>query len=175
VNGEVLWSEKWLEKFRRAGQVPAFQAAQNEEAIAGQFRPMLRIAADLGFVSDRGLAMVYDRVVTQGLGAGLRWVVQTAGPLRTAMQRQHALQMLGYQNAQQFQQAMGDLPQNGVFGPETHAALIAALREQGAAALPSNEDLMCRMITAANGNAKRRLLRLRDSTNLKDVVYSLVH
>ncbi len=173
IGGEVLWSEKWLERFRRAGQIPVFQAAQNEEVIAGQFRPMLKIATDLGFLSDRGLAMVYDRIVTRGLGAGLRWVVQTAGPLRTAMQRQHALQMLGYQSAQQFQQAMGNLPQNGVFGPETHAALVAALREQGAAALPSVEELICKLVISASGNAKKRLLRLRDSMNLKDIIYQI--
>jgi len=39
VAGEVIWSPGWVERFRQAGAVPAFQAAQNEEAIEGQFRP----------------------------------------------------------------------------------------------------------------------------------------
>ncbi|MGH7451620.1 MAG: papain-like cysteine protease family protein, partial [bacterium] len=95
VGGEPLWSATWVEKFRRAGEVPAFQAAQNEEAIEGLFRPMLKTAGRLGLISDRGLARAYDRVVTRGLGGGLRWLVQAAGALRTAAQRQHALQMLG--------------------------------------------------------------------------------
>lgn len=172
VGGEPLWSATWVEKFRRAGEVPAFQAAQNEEAIEGLFRPMLKTADRLGLISDRGLAMAYDRVVVRGLGGGLRWLVQAAGALRTPAQRQHALQMLGYENLAQFQAAVGDIPQNGIFGPETHAALMAALRQQGAALLPSPEELVCRLVAVAQGAAKKRLMRLRDSNNLTDVIYN---
>ncbi len=173
VGGEPLWSAAWIEKFRRAGEVQAFQAAQNEEAIEGLFRPLLKTAGRLGLSSDRGLAMAFDRVVTRGLGGGLRWLVQAAGVLRTAAQRQHALQMLGYENLAQFQATAGDLPQSGIFGPETHAALIAALRQQGAATLPSPEELVCRLVAVAQGAAKKRLMRLRDSGNLMDVVYNI--
>jgi hypothetical protein len=173
VGGELLWSAGWVERFRKAGAVPAFQAAQNEEAIEGQFRPMLNIAFNLGFVTDRGLAMVYDRVVTRGLGGGLRWVVQAAGPLRTAAQREQALALLGFDDVLQFQNAAGWTPQTGRLGPETHAALVGALRRQGAISLPTSDDLAGRLVAAAAGPARTRLLRLRDLPAFSDTVYRL--
>jgi len=173
VGGEPLWGATWVERFRRAGAVPAFQAAQNEEAIEGQFRPMLKVAFGVGLVSDRGLAMVYDRVVTHGLGGGLRWVVQAAGSLRTAAQRAYALQTLGYESVQRFQASTGGIPQDGRFGPETHAALLSALRRQGIATLPGPEELVWRLAAMATGATKQRLVRLRDSAALNDNVYSL--
>jgi hypothetical protein len=173
VGGELLWSVGWVERFRKAGAVPAFQAAQNEEAIEGQFRPMLNIAFNLGFVTDRGLAMVYDRVVTRGLGGGLRWVVQAAGPLRTAAQREQALALVGFDDVLQFQNAAGWTPQTGRFGPETHAALVGALRRQGAISLPTSDDLAGRLVAAATGPARARLLRLRDLPAFGDTVYRL--
>lgn len=173
VAGTPLWSQNWVEKFRRAGEVPAFQNAQNEEAIEGQFRPMLAIAAGLSLSSDRGLAMMYDRVVTRGLGGGLRWVVQAAGPLRTAAQRQHALRTLGYDSVSGFQRAAGVSSPEGVFNPQTHAALVAALRERGVLPLPSPHEMVCRIVQAATGVAKQRLLRLRDSSRLQDIVFRL--
>jgi V8-like Glu-specific endopeptidase/N-acetyl-anhydromuramyl-L-alanine amidase AmpD len=173
VGGEVLWGPTWVERFRRAGAVPAFQAAQNEEAIEGLFRPMLNVAAGLGFVTDRGLAMVFDRVVARGLGGGLRWVVQAAGPLRTAGQREHALEMLEFEDLIQFQTVVGWVPQNGRFGPETHAALVGALRRQGVLPLPGPDELVCHLAAAATGSAKRRLVRLRDSANFADTVFAI--
>src|SRR5207244_3551556 len=128
------------------GEEPAFQAAQNEAAIEHQFRPMLNVAFGLGFTSDRGLAMVFDRVVTEGLGTGVRQVVQAAGALRTAAQRAHALHILGYTNLAAFQATTGWTPQDGNFGPETHAALVGALRQQGGATLPIARELMTRLV-----------------------------
>jgi hypothetical protein len=172
VGGDVVWSPKWIERFKLAGTIPTFQAAQNEEAIEGQFRPVLRIAAGLGLTSDRGLAMIYDRVVSRGLGGGARWVVQAVGPLRTAAQRSHALQMLGYQSVAEFQAAAGIGPDD-VFTPETHAAMVDTLRRQGETPLPTAGELVCRLVAAATGRARQRLLRLRDSTALLDTVYDL--
>jgi hypothetical protein len=171
VGGEVLWGPGWIERFRRAGAVPAFQAAQNEQAIEGQFRPMLPIAFALGLSTDRGLAMAFDRVVTQGLGGGLRWVVRAAGPLRTAAQRAHALEVLGFDDLFQFQAAICAVPATGRFGPETQAALVGALRRQGVIPMPTADELMGRLVAAATGTARRRLIRLRDSTNLTDFAY----
>jgi hypothetical protein len=172
VGDEPLWSPVWVERFRRAGGVAAFQAAQNEEAIEGQFRPMLNVAFALGLTTDRGLAMAYDRVVTRGLGGGLRWLVKAAGPLRTSAQREHALSMLGFRDVTQFQQAVGWIQPNGLFGPETHAALVGALRQQGRATLPTADQLMARLVAQATGPARARLLRLRDSAALTDVAYA---
>ena len=129
VGGEVLWSPAWVERFVRLGAVPGCQYAQNEEAIDGLFRPMLKIAAGLGITSERGLAMMLDRVIARGLGGGLRWVLSAAGPLRTGVQQAHAFATLGCQDARGFQALRPDLPQDGVLGPETYAALVGALRE----------------------------------------------
>ena len=171
VGGEELWQPGWVERFRRAGEVPAFQAAQNEEAIEGQFRPMLRIAFGLGLTTDRALAMAYDRVVTRGLGGGLRWVVGAASVLRTAAQRAGALRLLGMSDLLAFQAGAG-LPQDGRFGPETHAALVGALRDRDLVPLPSVAELMARLVAAADGPVHWRLTRLRDSTELRDETFA---
>ncbi|HJQ31285.1 MAG TPA: hypothetical protein VJ866_03850 [Pyrinomonadaceae bacterium] len=173
VGGEPLWGENWVGRFRRAGEVPAFQAAQNEEIIEGQFRPMLRVAAGLGLTTDRCLAMVYDRVVTRGLGGGLRWVVQAAGPLRTAQQRTHALRTLGFDNVAQFQTSASLTPASGVFDVKTHAALAGALRRQGDSTLPSADESARRLYGAATQPARWRLRRLLDSNAFTDVAYDL--
>src|SRR5262245_10809571 len=175
VGGEPLSSPTWIERFKRAAEAAAFQFAQNEEAIEGQFRPMLHVVYELGLTTDRAMAMAYDRVVTQGLGGGLRWIVQTAGPLGAAAQRNHALQMLGFGDLAQFQaspagQAMGLKP-DGRFTHATHAALVGDLRRQGAATLPLPDEMAWRLYAAATGTAKRRLRRLLDSSRFTDVVY----
>jgi hypothetical protein len=167
VGGEPLWSMAWIERFRRAGELATFQAAQNEEAIEGQFRPMLRIALDLGLTSECALAMAYDRVVTRGLGAGLRWVVGAAGVLQTAGQRAAALRLLGMSDLIVFQRSTAHLPQDGQFGPATHAALVRALREQDLVPLPTPTELSARLVQAAKGSARQRLERLRDSPVLE--------
>jgi peptidoglycan hydrolase-like protein with peptidoglycan-binding domain len=174
VGGVPLSDATWVDRFRRAGTVPVFQAAQNEEAIEAQFRPMLDVAFGLGFCTDRALAMVYDRVVTRGLGTGLRWIVETAGPLRTGAQRQHALDVLGFDDLSDFQGVVGWTPQDGVFGPETHAALVGALRRQGDVPTPDPVALCATLIAAAEGPARARLTRLRDSTAFTDAVYRSV-
>jgi hypothetical protein len=174
VAGEPLSSPAWMERFRRAGQVPAFQAAQNEAAIEGQFRPMLRIAFELGCTTDRTLAMAYEYVVRHGLGGGVRSLVRAAGPLRTANQRAHALRTLGFDDVEQFQASTGWTPRDGRFGPVTHAALVGALRRQGAATVPTAIDIVGRLVAAAATPASRqRLVRLRDSAALADIVYAL--
>ena len=168
VAGQLLWDSDWVETFRRAGEQQSCQYAQNEETIEGQFRPMLDVAYSLGMTTDRALAMVYDRVVTRGLAGGLSWVVHVAGAFRTETQRQHALATLGHANISEFQATQSGLPVNGVFTPQTHAALVAAVRARGTMPLPTAGELTWRMADLATGTARHRLLRLRDSTNLTD-------
>jgi hypothetical protein len=79
VAGEALGSDSWRARFRAAGEVPAFRAAQNEEAIEHQFRPMLATAFDLGLTTERALALAYDAVVAGGLGGGLSWLTRVIG------------------------------------------------------------------------------------------------
>jgi hypothetical protein len=172
VGDEPLWGPGWIARFQRAGAVPAFQAAQNEQAIEGLFRPMLNVAFGLGLTTDRGLAMVFDRVVARGLGGGLRWVVQVAGVLRTAAQREFALEALGFNDWSEFQAIVGWTPCNGRFGPETHAALVGALRRQGQVSLPTPDQQAWQLAATATGRARARLMRLRDSTAFSDAVYA---
>jgi N-acetyl-anhydromuramyl-L-alanine amidase AmpD/V8-like Glu-specific endopeptidase len=170
VGGEPLWSDGWIQRFRRAGAVPVFQAAQNEQAIEGLFRPMWKTASNLGCITDRSLAMAFDRVVTRGLGSGLRWLTEAAGPLRTAAQRAFAIAELGYRDLAQFKVSVG-LGGNGNFTSQAHAALVGEMRRQGRTIVPSPEDLIARMVAAADGPAKQRLIRLRDSDQLQDVTF----
>jgi hypothetical protein len=173
VGGEPVWGPGWAERFRRSGAVPAFQAAQNEYAIEGLFRRVLPIAAGLGLTSDRGLAMAFDRVVARGPGGGARWLVETAGPLRTRRQRAHALTMLGFTDLAAFQASVAGPRADGRFGPDTHAALTGALRRQGEAPMPTPADLCGRLVAGAAGPARSRLVRLRDSTTLNDTVFAI--
>ncbi len=80
VDGRPLWHAEWQEKFRQAGQQETFQAAQNEAAIEHQFRPMLAAARELALRSDRGLALLYDRVAVLGLQVGVEWIRQRLAP-----------------------------------------------------------------------------------------------
>ena len=172
--GDVpLWSDSWVEKFRRAGEVPAFQAAQNEEAIENIFYPMLPIAYDLGFVTDRSLAMVFDRVLTHGLGAGLRRVVAASGILATGVQRAVGLELLEFQQLADFQASISDLPQSGVFDVETYAAMVNSLRAASLVPLPTTRELQQRLINQAQNGSKIRLQRLADLSSFDDIVYAL--
>ena len=170
VAGQPLWEQPWLDRFRAAGRLPACQAAQNEEAIEGLFRPMMPVALGLGFTSDRGLAMVFDRVVIRGLGGGLDWVLQAAGPLRTQAQRQHALDLLGFSSVADFQAGDASLSPSGHFDARTHAALVAALRTDGRVPVPTDSHLRCALLAAAVGSARERLLQLEATTTLLDPV-----
>jgi hypothetical protein len=173
VAGRFLWQEPWLSAFRRSGEVAAFQAAQNEEAIEHQFRPMVRPALALGLSTERGLAIAYDAVATHGVGGGIRWLVEAAGPLRTEQQRASALRTLGLADVASFQHSVAWLPKDGVFGPETHAALVGALRDQGDAPLPSARELVAVLVEAADGEAHDRLERLEESELLGDAPVSV--
>jgi hypothetical protein len=172
VAGDNLGSNDWLARFRQAGSITAFQAAQNEEAIEALFRPILRVSRELGINTDRSLAMVYDRVITRGVGGGLRWVIGAAGPLRTSEQRMSALAALDFDDLKDFQRSTGWVPADGVFGPETHAALVGALRRAEASLLPSASDYMARMVDGADGDVRARLIQLRDSVQFDDVAYA---
>ena len=79
VAGEPLDRESWRARFRAAGVVPAFCAAQNEVAIEHQFRPMLATALALGLTTERALALGYDAVVARGVGGGVRWLTGVLG------------------------------------------------------------------------------------------------
>jgi hypothetical protein len=168
VSGQFLWHEPWPSRFRHAGTIPEFQAAQNEEAIENQFRPIVKPTLALGLSSERGLAIAYDAVATRGIGGGLHWLVDAAGPLRTQQQRANALRVLGFPDLASFQQTVPWLRADGAFGPDTHAALVDALRRQGDVPMPTADELVATLVEAAEGDHHERLERLQDSELVTD-------
>jgi hypothetical protein len=173
VGGESLSSPNWIARFQAAGAYPLFQAAENEQAIEGIFRPLLHVAEGFGLLTDRLLAMALDVAVGRGVGGAIRWLARHVGPLETAEQRYHAMEALGLDNLDNFQAEVGWTPQDGRFGPETHAALAGALRRLAIVPMPKSSDLACRMVARAEGALKQRLLRLRDSPAFADQAYEL--
>jgi len=173
VSGENLWSPTWVSRFQAAGAYPLYQAAQNELAIEGLFRPLLHVAGGFGLVTDRLLAMALDIAVDRGVGGAIRWLAHHIGPFETSAQRYHAIEALGVDNLANFQAEVGWTPQDGQFGPETHAALAGALRRLDIIPMAKSSDLACRLVATAEGVLKQRLLRLRDSTTFTDQVYEL--
>jgi hypothetical protein len=185
IGGAVLWEDSWVERFRKAGTVPAFQAAQREVADQYYLVPNLPVAASLGFTTDRSLAMLYDRCVHMGNGTGVRWVVGTVGPIRSQKQLRAALDTLALADLAAFQQGAG-LDASGAWDSRTHAALIGALRGLGTAspiAIPATEVMLDALVTGARDRAKsgdktwttiaQRLSTLRTTTDLGDVAYQL--
>lgn len=173
VGGQNLWSPVWTQRFQAAGAYPLFQAAQNEQAIEGIFRPLLHVAGGFGLLTDRLLAMALDVAVVRGLGGAIRWLAHTVGPFETSAQRYHAAEVLGVDNLAEFQAEVGWTPQTGQFDPETHAAITGALRRLDVIPLPKTSELACRLVAGAEGALKQRLERLRDSQAFSDVTYEL--
>jgi hypothetical protein len=173
IGGESLTSPNWTAKFQAAGSYAPFQAAQNEHAIEGIFRPLLHVADGFGLTTDRLLAMALDVAVGRGVGGAIRWLAHHVGPFETSGQRYHAIEALGLDNLDNFQAEVGWTPQDGQFGPETHAALAGALRRMDIIPMPKSSDLACRMVARAEGPLKQRLLRLRDSQAFSDQPYEL--
>jgi hypothetical protein len=172
VNGAPLWQEPWLSRFRSAGDVPAFRAAQNEVAIEGYLDPNLALASALGFETDRALAMLFDRCVQMGNGAGPRFVVRAVSPLAGPQDEGAALDALGFATVQAFQENAGLRP-TGRFGTQTTAAVIGALRRLGDAApvpVPPLAEMLDRLVAAARGRRfERRVAALRMTPELADL------
>ena len=168
VEGQFLWHEPWPSRFRHAGEIPAFQAAQNEEAIEGQFNPTVLQSLALGLTTERALSVGYDAVATRGVGGGLRWLVDTTSPLRTERHRATALRTLGFADLAAFQSSVTWLRADGVFGPDTHAALVEALRRQGDIPMPTANELVSTLVDAAEGAQRERLEQLMQSELVTD-------
>jgi hypothetical protein len=178
VDGRFLWEAPWIARFRAAGRVPAFPAAQNEVAIEGYLDPNLQFAGWLGLDTDRALAMLYDRCVHMGNGGGRSFVARAAGPIRTQRQRAAALAALGEADLRSFQQATPGLAADGAWGAMTHAAMCAALRELGARspiAVPGLDEMLDRLVDASKGrDFEARVRALRSSADLRDIAYQVL-
>ncbi len=133
VAGTDLWEEPWLSRFRAAGAVPAFRAAQNQLAAELYLAPMLPVAAGFGLITERALCMVLDRAIALGEQGAKRWLADTVGPVKSPALRQSALAALGFDSIETFQASVPGLLTDGEFGPVTHSTLAAALRALGPA------------------------------------------
>jgi hypothetical protein len=152
IGGADLWEEPWVSRFRRAGEVVEFQAAQIEEAAASFLDPCLRVCRWLGLDSERAIAMVVDRAIQMGVGGGRRFVVEAVSPVRTPEDANRALAALGQADLRSFQASAG-LRADGRLGTLTKAALVGALRgtRQSAFTIPTREQAMDAIVAAAAG------------------------
>ena len=177
VGGRLLWEPYWTDLFRAAGALGPFQAAQNEVAITDYLDVNLPLAGRLGFVTDRALAMLYDRCVNMGNGGGKAWVVRHAGPVRTQGQLTSCLRALGHADLGAFQASVPGLHMDGQWGPDTHAAMTQALRALGPGspvAVPTLPEMLDRLVAAAVGTRfHHRLRTLRDTPDLRDLTYQV--
>ena len=67
VAGAVLWDPRWTSKFIALGRHPAFIEAQLNQAADGiHMQKAIEAARSIGILSERGLALAFDRAVQQG-------------------------------------------------------------------------------------------------------------
>jgi hypothetical protein len=177
VGGSLLWSPHWLDLFRRAGDIGPFQAAQNEVAIERYVDRNLGFASALGLLTDRALAMVFDRTIQMGIAGARAWILGAVSPLTDDSKVQQAVQALGHADLAAFQQAAG-LPASGRLGTQSHAALLGALRGLGERApfrVPPVAEMLDRMVTAAAGRRfERRVRELRASSSFTDAMQRVI-
>jgi hypothetical protein len=176
VGGHDLWEEPWISRFRQAGDIVAFQAAQNELASSTFLDPMLGFAGDLGLDTDRAVAMVVDRAVQMGPPGAEQWIAAAAGPISTPALRQQALSALGYADLASFQTAWG-LTADSVWGPVTHAGLVGALRALGSGSpipLPTTDQMLDAIVRRAEADKVfwvGRVRSLRTAAGFSDQPY----
>jgi hypothetical protein len=155
----VLWQAPWVDAFRAAGDVTAFQEAQREVADRRHYLPFIDFLRWLGIRSTRGHAMFVDAAIQMGGGGAARWFARTAGPIRSQADLRAALAHLGFADLASFQ-ASPAVPgvtvpaPDGVFGALSHAALTAALRHAVDAPLPLRSEP--EMLAALVGDAEQR-------------------
>ena len=153
VAGADLWREPWLTRFRAAALNENFKAAQREVAARRYLDPMLVFAGRLGLDSERALTIAVDRAVQMGPAGAKRWIISAVGPVAGDAMRQQALAALGYSDLRSFQAAVSGLAVDGEWGPETHAAVVAALRGLGAGSpipLPTTEQMVDTLVRRAS-------------------------
>ncbi len=185
VGGTDIWKEPWLARFREAargdlfgkGNRQLFNGAQNELAASMYLDPMLRFAAWLGLITDRALAMIFDRSVQMGSGGAKKWIIGAVGPISTPAIRQQALAGLGHADLNAFQAATPGLSQDGAFGPDSHAAMVAALRAIGGRSpipIPTRDQMLDAMERHAASTAwKHRTSQLRHATDFSDAEFQI--
>jgi hypothetical protein len=175
VDRADLWDTPWKERFEAAGDHIPFQSAQNELASSEYLDPILQFCEWLGLNTDRAVAMVYDRSVQMGVAGAKKWIIGAVGPVSTPALQLEALKALGKKDIREFQQSSGVVPDDGKWGPTTHAAMVSALRALGTGSpipIPTREQMMDAMVRGAAGNFwEKRVKDLRNSTEFSDAVF----
>jgi hypothetical protein len=175
VAGADLWHEPWVSRFRAAGQNDRFRAAQRELAARGYLDPMLALARGFGLDTEQALSLVVDRSIQMGVVGAKRWIASVAGPLGVEATRRMALGAVGYSDLRSFQTAAG-ITADGDWGPDSHAALVGALRALGASSpvpIPTTAQMIETLVHgAANQPWHARVEALR-SAQMPDVRYQL--
>ena len=182
VAGADLWEEPWVSRFRTAAEYPAFQAAQNQLTAELYLDPVLPYADWLGIASERGIAILFDRAMQMGVAPGMKIVVDAVGPIKTEAQRAAALDALfapGEDATLEAFQELAGITRTGEWNPESHAALIGALRDlddQGEEIpleiLGYDEVLDTLVMASASKFWADRVLRLRVQENISDVLFT---
>ncbi len=171
VLGRDLWEEPWLSFFRYLGDIDAFNQIQRILARERYLDPIVEYARDLGLMTERGLAMLYDRSIQQGPAGGMRFVVDAVGPVDTTAKRTAMLEALGHEDLTAFQTARG-IGADGEWGKRSHAAMVAAIRDLGAES-PVEAPGYAQMLDQINAAASTqmfaaRVAELRAAATLSD-------
>ncbi|WP_435205376.1 hypothetical protein [Tateyamaria sp. 1078] len=148
VSGKLVWSKEWVARFKAAAKVPAFQAVQFKITAQVYLLPILSLAHQLGLNSEKGLALVVERVIQMGADRALPALLAAISPLKSDAMRTAALAHVAPgKTIETFQkeQGLGDTP--GLFGVETHARVLALLRaDKGAPVQMPTPQIMVEQI-----------------------------
>lgn len=175
VGGRPLWDPAWIRKFKAAAEIEGFRTVQYRFTAERTLIPILPFARDLGLATERGLTMLTERTILLGLAPAREFVIAAAGPINTDALRSAALAHVAADPANAtlaaFQAARAIPEAAGQFGPLSHAALVAALRETGnpPLQLPSPGLMLDQLVQAASQSGMPGLLaEIRANPNLGD-------
>jgi hypothetical protein len=183
VAGVDIWKEPWVARFKEAARAnlfgtgvrQVFNGAQNELASGLYLDPTLPFAKWLDLITDRALAMVFDRAVQMGVTGSRRWIIEAVGPVKSPAYMQQAFAALNTDLAS-FQASTPGIQDDGGFGAKTHAALVSALRRSGKSPfpIPSRDQMLDAIVLRASSTAwARRTSELRTSNTFTDTEFEI--
>ena len=128
VSGKLVWSKEWITRFKAAAKVPAFQAVQFKTTAQVYLLPILPLAKQLRLNSEKGLAMMVERVIHMGQDRALTAILQAISPLKTDAMRTAALAHVAPgQTIAEFQRAHGLPDVLGTWEVRTHIKVLELL------------------------------------------------
>jgi hypothetical protein len=137
---------------------------------------MLPFARGFGLDTERALTIAVDRAIHMGVAGAKRWIAATIGPIGAEATRRMALGALGFADLRGFQAATPGLAVDGEWGPETHAALVGALRTLGAASpvpIPTTAQVIEALARAAASEPWHARVEALRSADMPDIRYQL--